>query len=242
MFAYRIRPACSISLQDFATGSSPARRSTHWTTARRCRRRTTAWRRSTGAGDASSWSAITRSTQRGSRPTVSLRYRTAVNEPDPDEDDIRFLTDATAVFKADGIWYGNRTIWFVSSYAAGPDADDPEDVTAGVHDGQIWRYDYRRSHIELVALFAAGGPYDGPDNLTVSPHGYALACTDGEDDQWLGGHCEDGTVFPFAFNRLNDSEFAGATFSRDGTTLFANLQSPGHTFAIWGPWRGHGGH
>ena len=33
------------------------------------------------------------------------------------------------------------------------------------------------------------------------------------------------------------SEFAGATFSLDGSTLFVNAQSPGITFAITGPWR-----
>ncbi|MGH8828550.1 MAG: alkaline phosphatase PhoX, partial [Jiangellaceae bacterium] len=32
-------------------------------------------------------------------------------------------------------------------------------------------------------------------------------------------------------------EFAGATFSPDGRTLFVNIQaSRGMTFAIWGPW------
>ena len=161
----------------------------------------------------------------------------AVAEPDPDQDEIRFVTDATPVFKAEGIWWGRGSIWFVSSYAAGPAAEDPEDVTAGVHGGQIWRYDERRAEIELVAVFDAAGPFDGPDNITVSPYGFALACTDGEDDQWLVGVTEDGDVFPFAFNRANDSEFAGATFSPDGRTLFVNIQEPGHTLAIYGPWR-----
>jgi uncharacterized protein len=37
-------------------------------------------------------------------------------------------------------------------------------------------------------------------------------------------------------NRFND-EFAGASFSPDGHTLFVNIQaSRGMTFAIWGPW------
>ena len=154
-----------------------------------------------------------------------------------DEDEIRFVTDATPVFKAEGIWRGRGSIWFVSSYALGRDAEDPDDVTAGVHGGQIWRYDERATRIELVALFSAGGPFDGPDNITVTPYGYALACTDGEDDQWLVGITDDGEVFPFGFNRFNDSEFAGATFSPDGRTLFANIQEPGHTLAIYGPWR-----
>jgi len=36
-----------------------------------------------------------------------------------------------------------------------------------------------------------------------------------------------------------DSEFAGATFSPDGRTLFVNMQNgPGLTYAILGPWAG----
>ena len=46
----------------------------------------------------------------------------------------------------------------------------------------------------------------------------------------------DGGSVPFAFNAYNDSEFAGATFAPDGQTLFANIQGPGMTLAIWGPW------
>ena len=42
--------------------------------------------------------------------------------------------------------------------------------------------------------------------------------------------------FPIAYNRLSGDEFAGACFSGDGRTMFVNIQSPGHTFAIWGPW------
>ncbi|HEY5858188.1 MAG TPA: alkaline phosphatase PhoX, partial [Aldersonia sp.] len=46
-----------------------------------------------------------------------------------------------------------------------------------------------------------------------------------------------GEPFPIARNELNDSEFCGAAFSADGTTLFVNIQSPGLTLAITGPWR-----
>jgi secreted PhoX family phosphatase len=45
----------------------------------------------------------------------------------------------------------------------------------------------------------------------------------------------DGTTSLFARNHTNGSEFTGATFSPDRHTLFANIQEPGLTFAIRGP-------
>jgi secreted PhoX family phosphatase len=60
----------------------------------------------------------------------------------------------------------------------------------------------------------------------------------GEDaNQFLAGITPRGQTFPLAHNRMSDEEFAGATFSPDGGTLFVNVQVPGTTFAIWGPWR-----
>jgi secreted PhoX family phosphatase len=144
---------------------------------------------------------------------------------------------ATPIQKAEGIWTApDGSVWFVSSYGGGPAAEDEEDRSAAAHGGQIWRYDPSAGTIELVVVFAADSPYDGPDNITVSPHGYALACTDGEDDQWLVGINESGDTFPFAFNAGGDDEFAGATFSPNGATLFVNVQgSPALTLAISGP-------
>jgi secreted PhoX family phosphatase len=145
---------------------------------------------------------------------------------------------ATPIKKAEGTWRDHEgNIWFVSSYAGGPLTEDPEDATAAAHAGQIWRYDPRAESIELVATIPPGSPYDGPDNITVGPHGFALACTDGEDEQFLIGIDEGGTLFPFAFNALSNDEFAGATFSPDGATLFVNIQgAPAFTLAISGPW------
>jgi len=145
---------------------------------------------------------------------------------------------ATPIKKAEGTWLGvDGDIWFVSSYAGGPLAGDPADVTAAAHAGQIWRYSPRRETIQLVASFPIGSDFDGPDNITASPHGFALACTDGENAQYLIGIDDAGEAFPFGLNVLSDSEFAGATFSPDGSTLFVNIQGPpGTTLAIWGPW------
>jgi secreted PhoX family phosphatase len=144
---------------------------------------------------------------------------------------------ATPIRKAEGVWRGfDGSIWLVSSYAEGPDAEEADSATLAVHAGQIWRIDPERNTIELVAFFPEGSPYDGPDNITAGPHGFAIACTDGEDDQWLVGIGNEGGTFPFALNVLNDVEFAGATFSPSGQTLFANIQEPGMTLAIWGRW------
>jgi uncharacterized protein len=147
----------------------------------------------------------------------------------------------TQIQKAEGIWSGkDGTIWFVTSYGGGPNAEDEEDRSAAAHSGQIWKYDPTNETVELVVLFPVGTPFDGPDNIAIGPHGFAVACTDGEEDQWLVGITDEGRVFPFAKNALNDEEFAGATFSPDRRTLFVNLQSPGLTYAIWGPWSGIG--
>jgi secreted PhoX family phosphatase len=161
---------------------------------------------------------------------------------DPGDDDapVReqvILAGATPIQKAEGLWTGlDGSVWFVSSRGDGPDAEDEEDRSAAVHAGQIWKYDPHAGTIELVVIFPGGSPYDGPDNITVSPYGYALACTDGEDDQYLVGVNEAGDTFEFAKNPAGDDEFAGATFSPDGETLYVNIQGqPALTFAVVGP-------
>ena len=45
-----------------------------------------------------------------------------------------------------------------------------------------------------------------------------------------------GRIFKLAKNAKSTGEFAGATFSPDGATLFVNMQHDGITLAIIGPW------
>jgi secreted PhoX family phosphatase len=71
------------------------------------------------------------------------------------------------------------------------------------------------------------------------------------NDNFLRGLSRGGQLSDVALNRLvsqiggmqprfND-EFAGSTFSPDGSTLFVNIQaSRGMSFAIWGPWERNG--
>ena len=66
---------------------------------------------------------------------------------------------------------------------------------------------------------------------------------DGEGVQHLFGATESGRTYPIARNELNIgteeepeySEFTGVTFSPDGKTLYANIQTPGIMLAITGP-------
>lgn len=74
------------------------------------------------------------------------------------------------------------------------------------------------------------------DNLTLAPFGDLLVCEDNSVAQHIVGVTASGGMYRFAANPRRDSEFAGATFSPDGATLFVNLWMPGLTVAIKGPW------
>jgi secreted PhoX family phosphatase len=140
--------------------------------------------------------------------------------------------------KLEGAWWGDGGAYFVASFAR------ESDGSAREHDGQVWFHDPATESITLTTIFGVnpdpdsdGTNYDGPDNITVSPHGGVILAEDGEGIQHLVGVTDQGKAYALARNDLNDSEFAGPTFSADGRILYAGIQSPGHVFAITGPWR-----
>jgi secreted PhoX family phosphatase len=109
--------------------------------------------------------------------------------------------------------------------------------------GQIFRYLPSSNILELFYEGTEKGKMESPDNIVVTPWGDLWfaeddAVSDGDIINRVMGITPDGQVYPFANNRLNDSEFAGPTFSPDGNTFFVNFQGdPGITFAIWGPFQ-----
>lgn len=139
--------------------------------------------------------------------------------------------------KLEGMWWGEGGAYFVASFAR------TSDGSAAQHDGQVWFIDPEDDTIELRLHFAytpgdQDNDPDGPDNITVSAYGGLILAEDGDGKNHLVGATERGEVFAFARNELaGDNEFAGPTFSRDKKILFANIQSPGHVFAIRGPFR-----
>jgi secreted PhoX family phosphatase len=167
-----------------------------------------------------------------------------IDQPDPN------LPDEPQVFeqgwakggarfaRLEGAWYGNGSIFFVST--SGGD----------VEQGQVWEYEPMSETLRLVFESPSAEVLNAPDNICVSPRGGLVLCEDGGGTEFLHGLTTDGYVFRLAQNNVllsgerngisgdfTGAEFAGATFSPDGRWLFFNIQSPGITFAVTGPWR-----
>jgi secreted PhoX family phosphatase len=145
-------------------------------------------------------------------------------------------SEVTRSRKLEGIWWDDADgrAHIVCSFARSSDG------SLGQHDGQVWAYDPSDETLTLEVRFAvntdvASDLPDGPDNITVSPYGGLFLCEDGDGASHVLAVDEDGRTHVFARNRLNDSEFAGACFSPDRKTLFLNIQDPGITFAVTGP-------
>lgn len=98
---------------------------------------------------------------------------------------------------------------------------------------------------DRLELFLQPGKSDllnNGDNLTAAPWGDLIICEDLINEHsgqipHLRGITPEGKIYTLARNAMNKSEFAGSTFSPDGRILFVNIQNPGHTFAITGPWQ-----
>ena len=176
-----------------------------------------------------------------------------IDDPDPKSADV----DEQSVFKqgaAKGaaqfrklegcLADANGKIYFVSS--SGGDA-------AG---GQIWVYEpTTRDEGRLTLLFESPNRelLDMPDNISFHPKSKLLfMCEDGDytdngrlpRDNYVRILTPGGKIADFAKNIVKGfemAEFAGATFSPDGQTLFVNVQQAGMTFAIWGNWKSFSG-
>lgn len=109
--------------------------------------------------------------------------------------------------------------------------------------GQIYRYIPATETLELFFEGTDANDMESPDNVVVTPWGDLWFCEDGGGENRVMGITPRGEVYKFASNRLNGSEFAGATFDPSGRRFYVNIQSPGLTFVIDGPFkRGDHGH
>ncbi len=162
-----------------------------------------------------------------------------IDDPDPknaESDELSVykqgIARGAATFaRLEGCWSGDGSVFF--SATSGGDRKR----------GQVWKYSPSgKNSGRLTLLFESPDEavLDGPDNLCVSPRGSLVICEDGRDEQFVRGLSVEGRIFNLAKNLVagfENKEFAGATFSPDGQTLFFNIQTPGLTFALWGPWK-----
>jgi hypothetical protein len=151
--------------------------------------------------------------------------------------------------RLEGAVHDNGVVYFCATQGGGPAEASVGPIADGFGNGtgQIWAY---RTHPQkLQLIYESPGPdaLDLPDNVTVSGRGTLVLCEDGAGLNFLRGLNRGGQIFDIALNQLRRNappflarfgeEFAGATFSPDGETLYVNIQSSdGITFAIWGPW------
>ena len=109
--------------------------------------------------------------------------------------------------------------------------------------GQVYKLTPGDDSLELFIQPGATDLLNNGDNLTVAPWGDLIICEDLVSENagqtpHLRGVTPDGGIYTLARNAMNKSEFAGSTFSPDGNILFVNIQTPGITLAITGPWQG----
>ncbi|MCO6043903.1 PhoX family protein [Aeoliella sp. ICT_H6.2] len=186
-------------------------------------------------------SADTRNWNGDSTFTPGLRHAVRwidLDDVESPNDDLRyqgFDAGAARFARGEGMWYADGEVYFACTNGGAAEL------------GQIWKYTPSpsegmpgevadRGMLELFVEPNDSNLVANADNLTSSPWGDLIVCEDRDGQEVrLVGVTPDGHCYTFAHNHVH-TEFSGATFSPDGTTLFVNLQHKGMTLAITGPW------
>ena len=188
-------------------------------------------------------------------PDVVFPFTPGQPAPTRNDDAINFVGNqgreqgAAWFSRIEGCVYDRGVVYFCCTQGGGPAETSFGPIPDGFGNGsgQIWAYRIEAQTLQLIYESPGVEALDFPDNVTVrSGRGTLVLCEDNPGDNFLRGLNRGGQIFDIALNRLTQNatgaprfgdEFAGATFSPDGRTLFVNIQaSRGITFAIWGPW------
>ena len=189
------------------------------------------------------------------QPDVVFPYTPGQPAPTSNNDAINFVGNqgheqgAAWFSRIEGCVFDRGSVYFCCTQGGGPAETSFGPIADGFGNGfgQIWAYRTAAQSLQLVYESPGPDQLDFPYNVTVrSTRGALVLCEDSTGDNFLRGLNRFGHTFDIALNRLTRNEtgaprfgeeFAGATFSPDGGTLFVNIQAAqGITFAIWGPW------
>lgn len=158
-----------------------------------------------------------------------------LGEIESPKDDLRyrgFNAGAARFARGEGMWWGDGSAYFAATTGG-----------KGYH-GQLWRIiPDPETGVDRLELFAE--PRDPSilhraDNICFAPWGDLIVCEDENEPPRMLGVTPEGEFYIIGRNSRSNSEFAGATFSADASTLFVNIQNPGYTLAITGPWKKRG--
>ena len=161
--------------------------------------------------------------------------------------------------RLEGCFYNDGVIYFIDTNGGNADKGVVWAYTPSSSSTSI------NGSITAIFVSPNAATADNPDNVTVSPRGGILVCEDGSGIEDSNGDLEtgtrmlginpDGTSFVFAENNMifpfvpgrnpflvppgdyRRREWAGACFDPTGQFLMVNIQLPGVTFVISGPWR-----
>ena len=146
-----------------------------------------------------------------------------------------FDKGAARFARGEGMWYGNKEIYFACTNGGNAEAGQVFRYIPGEQEGTA-QESQTPGKLELFVEPNDRDIVKNCDNLTVAPWGDVLLCED-HPHPFVVGVTAKGEFYKLAENVGYESEFAGGVFSPDGSTYFVNIQGPGLTLAIRGPWR-----
>lgn len=172
-----------------------------------------------------------------------------IEQPNVMRDDMRsrgFLLGGARFARGEGMWFGDNEAYFACT-------------NGGLSQrGQIFRYrpspaegtpgeEAAPGQLELYLEPNNVGLLESCDNVTVAPWGDLFICEDNAAPtttlvrdvrvNYIRGVTPQGKLYTIARNRYSgESELSGICFAPGHPTMFVNIQVPGITLAVTGPW------
>lgn len=182
---------------------------------------------------------IEKSFPTGGWKTVRWIDLDGVDNPDDDLRRRGHKAGAAVFCRGEGVFFGQGELYFACTSGGAAGAGQIFRYVPSDMEGQVGEKD-QPGKLQLFVESRNKQVLDYADNLVVAPWGHVIVCEDRYSDtlrNHLRGITPDGKVYTLGRNvHADNSEFAGACFSPDGGTMFVNIQNPGFTVAITGPW------